>query len=76
MARRAGFGLDAPMPEVKRIKVRATLESEVMLFTEREVPRAIDGVAAKLTSTGLTIVSMEPEEVITAPAGIPAGYDE
>ncbi len=65
-----------PLPAFTRIKVRATLESEVVLLSEREVPRAIDGVAAKRKSTGLTIASMESEDVSTAPAGIPAGYEE
>ena len=64
------------MPEFKRIKVRATLESEVMLLTEREADRAVEGVAERLKSTGLTIVSVEPQEVITAPAAIPVGYDD
>ena len=64
------------MPEFKRIKVRATLESEVMLLSDRDVDRAIDSVVGRLKSTGLTIVSLEPEEVITAPAVIPVGYDE
>ena len=64
------------MPEFKRIKVRATLESEVMLLTEREADRAVEGVAERLKSTGLTIVSVEPQEVITAHAAIPVGYDD
>lgn len=64
------------MPEFKRIKVLATLESEVMLLSESDIDRAIDGVVGRLKNTGLTIVSLEPKEVITALAAVPFGYDE
>lgn len=64
------------MAEFRRIKLHATLESEVMLLTESEVERAIDGVYGRLKSTGLNVVAIEPEEVVTGPAAIPAAYDD
>lgn len=64
------------MAEFKRIKVRAILESDVMLITEDQVDRLVDMVLGRLQSTGLTLVSVEPEEVATAPAAIPVGYDD
>ncbi len=62
------------MPEFRRIKVRATLESEVMLLPEREIKQALAGIYDRLRVTGLSIVSVEPEEVITAPATITEDY--
>lgn len=62
------------MPEFRRIKVRATLESEVMLLSVRDIQRAIDGIHSRLEGTGLKIVSLEPEEVITAPAAVSEDY--
>lgn len=62
------------MPEFRRIKVRATLESEVMLLPEREIKHALDGIYDRLRVTGLTIVSVEPEEIITAPATVVDDY--
>ena len=64
------------MPEFKRIKVRAVLESDVMLLTSDQVDRMVDTVSGKLQNTGLTLVSVEPEEIATAPAMIPAAYDD
>lgn len=63
------------MSEFKRVKVRATLESEVMLITEDQIDGLVDRVCGRLQGTGLTLVSVEPEEVATAPAAIPVGYD-
>ena len=63
------------MPEFKRIKVRAVLESDVMLLTSDQVDRMVDTVSGKLQNTGLTLVSVEPEEIATAAAMIPA-YDD
>ncbi len=62
------------MPEFKRIKVRATLESEVMLLPEREIKQALDGIYDRLRVTGLSIVSVEPEEVVTAPGTVVQDY--
>lgn len=64
------------MAEFKRVKVRAILESDVMLITEDQIDRLVDKVCGKLQNTGLTLVSVEPEEVATAPAAIPVGYDD
>jgi hypothetical protein len=64
------------MAEFRRIKVHATLESEVMLLSEAEIDRTLEDVCGKLRSTGLNIVSLEPEEVVTGPAAIPVGYDD
>lgn len=64
------------MPEFRRIKVRATLESEVMLLAESEIERTVDGLHARLAASGLKIVTLEPEEIVTAPATLPAAYDD
>lgn len=62
------------MPEFRRIKVRAMLESEVMLLGVSDVQRTIDDIHSRLEGTGLKIVSLEPEEVITAPAVVTEDY--
>jgi hypothetical protein len=64
------------MAEFRRIRLHATLESDVMLLTESEVERAIDGVYGRLKGTGLNVVTLEPEEVVSGPAPMPAGYDD
>lgn len=64
------------MPEFKRIKVRAILESDVMLVTWDQVEGIVAGVCGKLQGSGLTVVSVEPEEIATAPAMITAAYDD
>ena len=64
------------MPEFKRIKVRAILESDVMLVTWDQVEGIVAGVSAKLQDSGLTLVSVEPEEITTAPTMVPAAYDD
>ena len=64
------------MPEFKRIKVRAVLESDVMLLTWDQVDGVVEGVCGKLQGCGLTVVSVEPEEIETSPAMIPAAYDD
>ena len=64
------------MPEFKRIKVRAVLESDVMLLTWDQVDRVVESVCGKLQGSGLTVVSVEPEEIATPPAMVPAGYDD
>mgnify|MGYP001566013618 FL=1 len=63
------------MAEFKRIKVRATLESDVMLLTDDQIQRLVDEVCGRLRSTGLTLVSVEPEELVTTLAAVPVGYD-
>ncbi|MBI2160846.1 MAG: hypothetical protein HYU25_10810 [Candidatus Rokubacteria bacterium] len=63
------------MAEFKRIKVRAVLESDVMLITADQIDRLVDGVCGKLKNTGLTLVSVEPEEVEPTTAAIPV-YDD
>jgi hypothetical protein len=62
------------MPEFRRIKFQATLESEVMLLPEREIKQALDGIYDRLRVTGLSIVSVEPEEVVTAPGTVVPDY--
>lgn len=64
------------MPEFKRIKVLATLESEVMLLTRDQVDQTVSELGAKLKATGLKVVSIEPEELVTDPAAVSVGYDD
>lgn len=64
------------MAEFRRVKVRAILESDVMLITEDQVDALVDRVCDKLQSTGLILVSVEPQEVASAPAAVPVGYDD
>ena len=64
------------MAEFKRIKVRAILESDVVLITADQVDRLVEGVCGKLKNTGLTLVSVEPEELAPTTAAITVGYDE
>ncbi len=62
------------MAEFKRIKIRAILESDVVLITADQIDRLVDGVRGKLKNTGLTLVSVEPEELEPTNAAIPV-YD-
>ncbi len=62
------------MAEFKRIKIRAILESDVVLITADQIDRLVDGVCGKLKNTGLTLVSVEPEELEPTNAAIPV-YD-
>jgi hypothetical protein len=64
------------MAEFKRFRIHATLETEVMLLADAELAHAIDEVSEKLRHTGLTLVAVEPEEVVTEPAALPVGYDD
>lgn len=64
------------MAEFKRIKIRAILESDVVLITADQVDRLVEGVIGKLKNTGLTLVSVEPEELAPTTAAITVGYDD
>lgn len=64
------------MAEFKRIRIRAVLESDVVLITADQVDRLVEGVIGKLKNTGLTLVSVEPEELAPTTAAITVGYDE
>ena len=64
------------MAEFKRIKVLATLESDVLLLTYDQIDRVLGEVAGKLKNTGLKIVAIEPEEQAATSAAIPVGYDD
>lgn len=64
------------MAEFKRIRIRAVLESDVVLITADQVDRLVEGVCGKLKNTGLTLVSVEPEELAPTTAAITVGYDE
>ncbi len=64
------------MPEFKRIRVLATVESDVLLLTYDQVDGVLNEVAGKLKNTGLKIVSIEPEELAATPAAVPVGYDD
>ena len=64
------------MAEFKRIKIRAILESDVVLITADQVDRLVEGVCSKLKNTGLTLVSVEPEEQAPTTAAISVGYDD
>ncbi len=62
--------------EFKRFRLHATLETDVMLLADAELAHAIEDVSEKLRHTGLTLVAVEPEEVVTGPAAIPVAYDD
>ncbi len=64
------------MAEFKRIKIRAILESDVVLITADQVDRLVEAVCSKLKNTGLTLVSVEPEEMAPTNAAITVGYDD
>lgn len=64
------------MAEFKRIRIRAVLESDVVLITADQVDRLVEGVIGKLKNTGLTLVSVEPEELAPTTAAITVGYDD
>ena len=64
------------MAEFKRIKVRAILESDVVLLTADQIDRLVEAVCNKLKNTGLTLVSVEPEELAPTNAAITVGYDD
>ncbi len=64
------------MAEFTRIKIRAILESDVMLITRDQVASMVDTVCGRLQSTGLTVVSVEPEELEATPPAISVTYDD
>ena len=64
------------MAEFKRIKIRAILESDVVLITADQVDRLVEAVCSKLKNTGLTLVSVEPEELAPTTTAITVAYDD
>src|SRR3972149_1737362 len=50
------------MAEFKRIKIRATLATGVMLLTDADIDRRVAEVCSKLKDSGLTLESVEAEE--------------
>ena len=64
------------MAEFKRIKVVATVESDVQLLTYDQIDQVLGEVTAKLKNTGLNIVSIESEELEARPPALPVGYDD
>ena len=64
------------MAEFRRIKIRAVLESDVVLITADQVDRLVEAVCGKLKNTGLTLVSVEPEELAPTTSAITVGYDD
>ena len=51
------------MAEFKRIKIRATLATGVMLLTDADIDRRVAEVCSKLKDSGLTLESVEAEEL-------------
>ena len=64
------------MAEFKRVKIRATLATGVMLLTDSDIDRRVAEVCAKLKDSGLTLEAIEAEEQapVNPEVAIPA-YD-
>jgi len=55
----------AIMAEFKRVKARAALESDLLPLADDQVGRFLEMVRSELENTDLTLVSVEPEAVVT-----------